>query len=227
MKEIKYSIILICFALLLFNCSQPNALEEPIEKAKQIISVPDYIIYKSNSVIISKVGQKFFDSYITLDSINSKFSLPDSFCVKNPSRCADLNLIPHYRMVYKFIIPDNKYVNAFIEFVVDTCGIIVPSGGLGGIPKCPNNDCWGIFPIITIDKAVAIARENGLEQGIKEWVIKFHFYYGTFNDYVWEIKNTLTEDKSSPNQYKSTGKGLLINASDGSIFQSFGWMIMT
>ncbi|MBI5418282.1 hypothetical protein HZA55_10135 [Candidatus Poribacteria bacterium] len=227
MNELKYYIILICLALLLFNCSQPNELDEPIEKDKQNYSIPDSIIQKSNMIIISRVGQKFFDSYIKLDSSVSKFSPPDSFCIKNPSRCADLNLIPHYNMVYKLKMLDNKYINTFIEFVVDTCGDLVLSGGLGGMPKCPNNDCWGNFPVISKERAIEIAKENGLEEGIKEWEIKFHFFYGTFNDYVWEIKNTLIEEKYTPSQYKSSGKGLLINASDGSIFQSFGWMIIT
>jgi hypothetical protein len=227
MGELKYYIILICFALSLFNCSQPNELDKPIEKNKKNYSIPDSIIQKSNMVIISKVGQTFFDLYIKLDSSISKFSPPDSFCIKNPSSCAEYLVRPYYYMVYKFNLTNNKDFSTFIEFVVDTNGIVVPSRPVFGIPNCPNNNCWGSFQIITKEKAIEIAREKGLEEGIKEWVVKFHFYAGTFNNYVWEIKNTLTEDKSVPNQYKASGKTFLINATDGSIFQVSNWFIIS
>lgn len=227
MNVLKDYIILMCFALLLFNCSQPNELEEPIEKDKQKYSIPDSIILKSNMVIISRVGQKFFDSYIKLDSSISKFSPPDSFCIKNPSHCAEYLVRPFYSMVYKFNVTGDKDFNAFIEFVVDTNGVVVPSRPVFGIPNCPNNDCWDYFHVITKERAIEIAKQNGFEEGIRDWVIKFHFYPGNLNNYVWEIRNTLTEDNFAPNQYKASGKGLLINAIDGSVFQVFNWFAIT
>lgn len=226
MNEVKYYIVLFCFGLLFFNCSQPNELDEPIEKKLSKYSIPDSIIHKSNMVIISKVGQPFFDSYIKLDSSNSKFSLPDSFCIKNPSSCADFLVRPYYFMVYRFNFSNNKDYSAFIEFVVDTNGIVVPSRPVFGIPNCPNNNCWGSFQIITKEKAIEIAKQYGFEEGIKEWTVKFHYSAGPINNYVWSIQNTLTEDKSTPNQYRASGKALIINAVDGSIIQVSVWIII-
>lgn len=60
MKGLINSTVLICFSLLIFSCSQPNEIDKPVEKAKPKYSIPDSIIYKSNQVIISKVGLAFF-----------------------------------------------------------------------------------------------------------------------------------------------------------------------
>jgi hypothetical protein len=227
MNGLKNIIILVGFALMLFNCSQPSELREPVEKKMSKYSIPDSIIHKSNMIIISKVVQIFFDSYIKLDSNNSKYSPPDSICIKHPSNCADYLVRPFYQMEYKFNPTNDNNSNTYIEFVLDINGIVVPNQPLFGIPNCPNNNCWDNFQIITIEKAIEIAKQNGFEEGIKDWSISFHFYAGALNNYVWEISNTLTEDKSVPNQYLASGKVLLINAMDGSIFQLSGWMITT
>lgn len=227
MKGLRNLTALICFALLIFSCSQPNEIDKPVEKAKQKYSIPDTVIYKSNMVIISKVGQAFFNTYIKLDYNRSKFSLPDSFCIKNPSQCADYLARPYYHMVYKFNPAGIEDYNNFIEIVVDTNGVVVPSRPVFGIPSCPNNNCWGNFQIITKEKAVELARQNGLEEGINEWTVSFHFYAGTFNNYVWEIKTTLMEDKSVPSQFLAKGKTILLNAVDGSVFLKSNWTIVT
>ena len=227
MKGVRNLTVLIFSALFIFSCSQPNEIDKPVEKAKAKYSIPDSVIYKSNLVIISKVGRAFFNSYIKLDSSSSKFSLPDSFCIKNPSRCADYLARPYYYMVYKFTPAGCEDYKNFIEIVVDTNGVVVPSRPVFGIPGCPSNNCWGSFQIIEKEKAVEIARQNGLEEGIKEWTVSFHFYAGTFNNYVWEIKNTLMEDKSVPSQYLAKGKTFLVNAMDGSIFKISNWTIVT
>lgn len=216
MSYAKTYLILLSIIFLIIQCSQPNDVED--KKAAMKYAIPDSIIKKMNNVILSKVGQKFFDNYIKFDSSRSRFSQPDSFCIKNPSRCSDFLLKPHFYLEYNFVIPENKYLDTYIEFVTDTTGKVVKDREVWGIPECPNNDCWERFPLISKEKAIQIAQENNLEQGIKEWQIKLHYYGGALKDYVWEILSTLLEEK-----YHSRGNGLLINASDGSIFESFGW----
>ena len=225
MNQLKYFIVLVCFTLLLFNCTQTNELTPPIEKVKQKYSIPDSIIHKSNMIIISKVGQTFFDSYIKLDSNKSNYYPPDTFCIKHPASCADYLVKPSYLMSYKFSFLNNKDYNTLIEFVVDANGTVVSGLSDFGVPSCPNNDCWNNFHVITKEKAIEIAKQNGLEVGLKDWVISFHFYSGTLNNYVWDISNTLKIDNPIAMQYSASGRTFLINAIDGSVFKILGWTV--
>jgi len=117
MNGLKNNVILICFALMLFNCSQPSELREPVEKIVSKYSIPDSIIHKSNMIIISKVGQIFFDSYIKLDSSKSRYSPHDPFCVKNPTNCADYLVRPFYKMEYKFNPTNDNNSNTYMNLL--------------------------------------------------------------------------------------------------------------
>lgn len=226
MNKVKYYIILFYLALLLFNCSQPNELDVPVDNNKPKYSIPDSIIYKSNSIIISKVGQEFFNSYIKLDSINSKFTVKDSFCIQNPSACEDYRLKPYYYMKYKFQMGCFEDAGSFIDFVLDTTGLLISSRAIYGIPKCTNNCCWNNFPIVSKNRAVEIAKEKGLEPGIKEWKIRLIFHV-KYADYYWSITNTIEENNSPSTGYYSRGRGILINANDEKLIELFGWGIIS
>lgn len=226
MRQKKYYFSLLLFSLLFCYCSEISEVEDrpqiKIDDGVQLIAIiPDTIILKANDFIISRVGEQFFNSYIKYDSKNSRFSPADSFCIEHPSSCAEFLLKPHYYFVYTFKIPERDFVDEIIEFVTDTLGNVVSSRDVFGIPECPNNNCWNNFPLIEKDEAVSIAQNNGLEEGIKEWSVSFHFYAGEFDNYVWEVSNTLYQSSS-----ESGGKTLLIDASNGKIFQSANWISM-
>lgn len=64
--------------------------------------------------------------------------------------------------------------------------------------------------IIDEAKAREIAREAGLEKGIKEWKANLYWYYGKINNYVWSISNRLTE---------TSGRTVIIDAKTGKVYQ--------
>ena len=222
MKLTNYFLSFFLFSFPFYSCSDIIEIEEnpqiKIGDPQAIPVISDSIIYKANSFVISKVGEQFFNSYIKYDSENSKFSPADSFCIENPSSCADFLLKPHYYFVYSFKISENEFVDEIIELVTDTLGNVVSSREPFGIPQCPDNNCWDNFPLIARDEAISIAQNNGFEDGISEWSVTFHFYANEYNNYVWQISNTMYQSDS-----ESSGKSLIIEAGNGEIIESINW----
>lgn len=225
-REIRCLIFLLFFLLGLHCHDSLKVVDISDEKSDQDtttvnLSIPDSIIAESNDFVISKVGEPFFNSYIKFDSSKSKYSAADPFCIEHPSSCAAFLLNPHYYIVYKFKIPEKVFIDEIIQFVTDVSGDIVPDRDVYGIPKCSNNDCWNNFTVIDKDEAIQIAQNEGLEEGIREWSISFYFYAGDFNDYVWGISNTLYQIN-----LEWGGKGLIINASNGEIYEKYSWTMV-
>ena len=158
----EYSWFIIIFLLL--SCSKDPISNSTLDLSDQ--SLPDSVLIKSNEYIISRVGEKFFDAYISFDFFI--YSEADSFCIEYPDKCSPFLQHPNYFMVYNFIIPEKSFVDEKIEFSVDTMGRFFP-GSDSGIPNCPNNECWENFPIIDEGLAIQIAHDAGLEEGIREW----------------------------------------------------------
>ena len=219
--------ILVSFltGLLFITCIRVFDTEprESIPEGEQEIpfTVPDSIIHKMDAYLISGVGLRFFETYIKLDSTSSRYHPPLQGCLDHPASCAEFLLYPHYYVTYKLCIPEEQFVDEYIEIVTDSSGCIVRSREVTGVPKCPNNDCWNIFPGIDHDEAVRIAQDAGLEEGIREWEISFHFFSGELMDYVWEIKNTLYRSGTDTTGFVMGGRGVLILADNGDIFHWF------
>jgi hypothetical protein len=214
--KMKYSWFIIIFIIL--SCSEDQIIDSESESKSDVSdqSVPGSILFKSNNFIISYVGREFFNAYISYD--HAHYYDADSFCIENPENCAPFLQYPHYLIVYKFSIPEKPYVNEIVEFVVDTSGNVVPDREPFGLPNCPRNTCWGNFPIIDEEEAIQIARDAGLEDGIREWRTSFHFFAGDIDDYVWSVSNTLNENNGS-----SGGKTLTINSHTGEILKISSW----
>jgi hypothetical protein len=222
MRQKKYFFYLLLIPFLFWCCTEISDVEDsPIktdDDNQAIPVIPDSIITRANDFVISKVGEQFFNSYIKYDPEKSMYSSADSFCIEHPSSCAEFLLKPHYNFVYNFKIPGKDYVDEIIEFVTDTNGNVVPSREVFGIPKCTGNDCRENFTLIGKDEAVTIAKDNGLEEGIRDWEVSFHFYGGEFDNYVWEVSNTLYQSSSG-----SGGNTFLIGAGDGEIVRFANW----
>lgn len=189
----------------------PPVTTEPPDTQNTVI--PDFIIAKSDAFIISKVGATYFADYFKYDSSNSKYYPPDSFCIDHPSDCMSFAQHPYYLMVYTFRIPEKPWIDELVDFVVDSEGNIITEREPYGIPECLSNPSCCTF---TIDQSMAenIAKQYGLEQGIKPWDVSFNWYGRTINNYVWGITSYLTD---------MSGYSLLIDANSGKVLQKLDW----
>ncbi|MBN1996742.1 hypothetical protein JW935_04260 [candidate division KSB1 bacterium] len=186
--------------------------------------ISNLIIDKSNQFFISRVGQEFFDHNISLDLEHSQYCFPSLYCYLHTSSCPDVQKEPRFLIVYSFKIKDRPFVNESISFETDTTGfILTPENGLG-IPDCISQPIECQFPIDE-DRAILIAKEAGLEDGIKEWKTSFHWFAGDLQTFVWTVSNTLSESGSGEG-YTASGKVVVIDANTGEICRIDSWTIM-
>jgi hypothetical protein len=171
---------------------------------------------------MTQVGEKYFNKYITYSEKNSGFRQPRLKHEEASTPCENYLWGSHYYFVYNLHISQEETIFASIEFITDTLGNIISDCYIDRIPECPDNDCYDFFPVIKKDNAILIAKNNGFEEGKKDWIISFHHYSEDFNGYVWDLKNTLFEGGTYVGQGAS-GKGILISALDGSVILNYGW----
>ncbi len=166
--------------------------------------IPVYVFKNANKFISSKTGESFFENYIQPDFEN---------CIKTENG---------YLLVYKLYVPEKPFVKGDIRFTVDTLGNVNQNYEIFGIPECVKNpaDCK-----FSIDEksARAIAEQNGLEKGVKDW--KFSFIFDpVYGKYVWNINSTVTENEGEFG-YRASGQEMIIDSSTGEVLSINTWKI--
>jgi hypothetical protein len=166
--------------------------------------IPYSVLSKADLFVANQTGSAFFQNYIKPDF--SKIKKTDT----------------GYFIVYNLFIPEKPFVSGQIRFSVDSLGNVNNNLEVFGIPQCKEfpEDCD-----FKIDKEAAkrIAKESGLEEGIKEW--KFGFLYDVvYQKYVWHVLSTLSESEGEYG-YRASGKELIISPSTGEVIQKNDWKI--
>lgn len=166
--------------------------------------IPVYVFKNANKFIASKTGENFFENYIQPDFEN---------CLKIENG---------YFLVYKLYVPEKPFVKGDIRFTVDTLGNVNQNFEVFGIPECIKNpaDCK-----FSIDEksARAIAEQNGLEKGVKDWKLTF-IYDPVYGKYVWNINSTLTENEGEFG-HRASGQEMIIDPSTGEVLSKNTWKI--
>ena len=175
--------------------------------------IPANIIEESEQIVVSKVGKEFFNKYYSLDKSNSKYSPADELCIEDPESCVEYLQKPYYNIAYSFKIPGKSFINEQVSVLLDENGSAINGYETAGIPNCVKDSIECEFPIDK-EKAIAIAKNAGLEKNVNDWEIAFHWRYKDPETYVWNIKNTLTEN---------SGQLILIDANTGTIISNSGW----
>lgn len=179
------------------SCGQQNS--EVVE-----VQIPDSIFSAGDKFIIHKTGEEFFGEYIHRDFINSKEH--ENF----------------YELIYRFKIVEKGYVDERIQFFVDKKGNVLQEHDIVGIPDCWKDSRNCEF-IIDKERAVEIANENNLDEGVREWDISFRWSH-EHGKYVWHILTTINEIGSG-DFYKANGKEIFIHPYDGTVIQIRSWRI--
>lgn len=136
--------------------------------------VPSYLYEVTDDYIISRVGQGFFSKNITLLKERDKYYHPKLRCLIVPSNCIDTDG-PRYGIIYSMEIEESPFANAIIEIDIDENGVLLREQYIG-LPDCINNPLECIFPI-NADSAIAIAKSEGMEEGLREYKTTFKWYY--------------------------------------------------
>ncbi|MDR3665929.1 MAG: hypothetical protein P4L35_03690 [Ignavibacteriaceae bacterium] len=188
------SIIFMSLYLEACSCSSCSHQEETV--------VPSQLLKKANNYIKQRTGDDFFDKYISPDFVRTKVTPP------------------YYFLTYKFIIPDKPFVNTVIQFSIDSLGNVVDDRDIIGIPNCIDGGCS--FNI-SEDRALKIAKDNGLEKGIKPWKTGF-IWDPKLKQYTWHILSTSSESQSSEG-FRGYGKEIIIDPNSGVVLEMNDWHI--
>ena len=159
---------------------------------------PRAIFEESEELIVSRVGRDVFESHVFLLSVTPQDD--------------------NYRLGFHLQIPN--YPETVFVIITDADGQIISEPEK--LPDCVANpaDCV----VIDRETAVQIAREAGLEEGIKAWDAYITWHHG-FNAYVWVVSNTMYE--SSSHGYEARGNSFIIDATSGEILQQGEWLTIS
>lgn len=168
------------------------------------VDIPEKLQKKADEFIISKTGKEFFNNYIKPD-YNKITEVKDG-----------------YLMVYSFSIPDKEGIDGEIRFLIDSLGNIKKDREIVGIPDCKSNSENCDFKI-SKDEAINLAQRAGLEEGIKDWEVKF-LWSTEYEKYTWQIRTTLSETKGTE-YYRGSGKIMLVEPGNGNIIETKEWRV--
>jgi hypothetical protein len=211
-KLILYFCILIFLFIYLNACSLPSPPPSPNPQDTEIKPIPAPVIDKSNQFIIAQVGQEYFTAYISFDSTKSRY-----YDAEQGEHISAFMRNPYYLMVYSLKIPEKPFVNGMIQFTVDINGDVIAEREPDGIPQRLKDPQEGEFPIDE-QMAIDIAKDAGLEAGIKDWKTSWYWYAGELKTYVWAVSTTLGESSGG-----AGGKVVIIDANTGILLMTSGW----
>ena len=122
--------------------------------------------------------------------------------------------VPGWSFQFRFRDPERHWIDEPVSVAMDLEGRL---RGIAGIGECARDSALCAFPIDE-EKAVRIAKRAGFDEGIRPWVISFHWasQYGRF---AWTISNTL----SVGTECYASGKSIEIDANTGQIFGRYEW----
>lgn len=225
-KRFLFTINFLASFFFIFGCNsaQTNAGSNDDIRPDEIYSgsIPQIMIQHANQFVISKVGEDFFNRYLRIDSNRSQSYPADSSCMNQPNSCPEYLKQPHFLIAYSFKIPGKTWIDEMIFIPEDNEGNVVLVGELYGLPNCVQlpDDCN--FPIDE-SRAISIARESGLQDGIRAWQTDFYWYAREFKTYIWSITNT---SSFSTNPLSGSGQTIIVDANSGQVLTTLSWSLI-
>jgi hypothetical protein len=188
------SLVLLSFLINACRCPSCSRQEETV--------VPKDLLNRANDYIKQSTGNDFFEKYISPDFVRTKFTPP------------------YYFLTYRLIMPGKPFVNTVIQFSIDSTGSVVKDRDIIGIPNCIEGGCS--FNI-TEEQAVKIAKDSGLDKGIKSWKTGF-IWDPNLKQYTWHILSTSSESQSSEG-FRGNGKEIIIDPNSGLVLEMNDWHV--
>ncbi|MCX5799776.1 MAG: hypothetical protein NTX17_00050 [Candidatus Eisenbacteria bacterium] len=184
-------------------------------------SIPAVVLQESLRYVASRMGAQFRRDSVRFDRARSLAHpiLPPDFVRLHP----DLASLPWFRMCFRFSVPESPWVDGNMEFFVDGRGHLLPDTHVDGIPDCVHQPSECVFPIDEAE-AFRLAKEAGLEEGLRPWKASFHWLRVGDKDlisgtYVWDVSNT--RDVSLT---REGGDAIVIDANSGKVvYAHMGW----
>jgi hypothetical protein len=173
--------------------------------------IPAEVLARAGEYAISKVGETFFDSCMTLMWARFEPLDPDHI---DRGNIPDWLRSPRYIVLYRLRIPEKPFVDEVVVVnIKQDGGWFKDTADDEGLPDCVSNPAECEFPIDE-DAAIEIAKKAGLQTGVKPWKADFRWRGRKYGTYVWEVENTLSD---------THGEAVLIDANSGAVLEMGRW----
>lgn len=196
----KVILIALSVMLIIESCSCRSCYNN-----SDIQQVPDSIFVLTDKYIVSQTGEEFFDEYI------------------HPDYQASSKKKDKYEVRYNFKMAEYYFVDEEVIIITDTTGSLIKDFPTVGIPQCARKP-GGCNFIVDEKKAIEIAKQNSMPEGIKDWAVAFR-WSGEMNKYVWHVLST-TKEFGNDDNYKAEGQEIMIDPLSGMILKYRGWQIL-
>lgn len=178
--------------------------------------IPAEVLASAREYAISKVGETFFESYMTWNPALSCFRPLDP---RNLTRSSlrDWLQCPRYIIIYNLRIPEKPYVDEIVYVnIKEDGGWFEDLDPRSGLPDCVSHPGECEFPIDR-EASIEIAKEAGLQPGTKPWEADFRWHGPNYNTYAWYVRNTLGD---------MHGEAILIDGNSGAVLHSGEWRVV-
>jgi len=177
-------------------------------------AIPPEVLAGAREYVVSKVGEEFFDSWLTLSPEFSRLEPVDERNASQPT-CPDWLKSPRYVVIYHFRIPEMPFVDELVIVNIRESG-----GWFEGVPHNEGLPNCLLQPeecefVVDEDDAIAIAEDEGLPLGIEPWSATFLWAGREFHTYAWSIQNTCEGGR---------GEWVMIDANDGAVLARGEWL---
>ncbi|HEX9934238.1 MAG TPA: hypothetical protein VGB38_03490 [bacterium] len=166
-------------------------------------AAPQWVIDASKAYLIPLFGEAYFHGHFELRAAE-QIPCEARDDLKSEKFCTSF--------FYNITIRDFSTFSIVATYQ-DSLGNVVRPEGVVDRVACP---LLGMPFNIEDTAAVAIAQNHGLQPGLRPWVIRFYYYYGELNRYVWNVMNSMGED---------AGRSMIIDAQKDSVLMDNMWII--
>ena len=164
---------------------------------------PTWIIDSSDQFLKQNFGDSIFDIYIQLRS---------SDIIPVEARSEKYN--EKYVVTYNFnVVISDFSTYCIVGVYLDSTGLIVRHEGVVDFKS--RADSEKLFNV-TDALAVSTAIQYGLESGVSSWEVKFYYFYGDIQKYIWEISTDINDH---------SGRILIIDAEKPEVIEDATWIV--
>ena len=202
--------------LIVSGCLYHSDFEAP---SRHCVDTPTNIVAKSDSIIISRIGLSIFAQCFKydptrLDATQSLIRAASDGVHQKWHMELDAP-IGFYSTVYRFTTPGKPWINEPINLLFDSHSNLIaiqPEGVFDNLSH-PDSCTFSIPP----DSAIAIAKQDGLERGIKSWQLSFGWGGPEFREFTWAVSNTID---------LMHGNVRILDPNNGKVLARSVWMVM-
>jgi len=188
----------------LFVSPATNATAAVSPTVQRARAIPRPVLAGAETLVVQRVGMRFYQKYMTLDSSACRFS--DG---------TETTRTPHWTLIYR--VRNGEGPPNAIAIDVDGSGRRFGPQPVRGTPNCLHEPTACEFALDE-EAARSAACKAGLAPGNKPWKVQFQFVYGSWQRYAWTVQSTHGDGPCD-----AKGESYTIDPDTGQVLERSEW----